>query len=443
MRAAFFHQGDATPNVRFPRGVKLVGYSDSKPLRWAPIGSTAAGGVRASARPIQPPPTVARVDADLSDLEDPDGVDLWEVLRRNLPPLPPEDQKRVDDLLARARVPIQSGQPRMHHWLPQFYQRRFANDRDQLWVTPIDGSKGRLGNVTDIGVQRDLYTIIDKDVGESVSVEHLLASIDGDTASAFARLAARFFWPPLDKDRAMVAYWLAFQRVRDPFARRQMEAISDLMYRTDLKTASDPRVARERLDRNLGRAPSSEEVDEMTETARNIDGYEIGFHQNEYVRMMLDEANAMMPHFVTRFFTIFHWSEPGLVLCDRPVSLVQAEENRRPGRSFGVIDADEVLVPLDRETALILHRDPVVGQRIVDDPDGYSIDEFNQFTVSNTAREIYCHPEDVSRLRGLKFPEPDAPILLMEADPRAAVKADGVNAPPTRRAHRRYRRREH
>ena len=350
-------------------------------------------------------------------------------------------EKRVDDLLARARVPLQAVNHECTTGFPQFYQRRFANEWDQLWVTPIDGSKGRLANVTDIGVQRDLYTIIDKDVGESVSVEHLLASIDGDTASAFARLATRFFRPPLNKDRAMVAYWLAFQHVRDPFARRQMEAISDVMYRTNLKPASNPRVAKERLTRNLGQPPTPEEIDEMTETARNIDGYEISFHRNEYVRMMLDEAHAMMPHFLTRFFTVFHWSTPGLVLCDRPVSLVQAEQNRKPGRSFGVIDSDEVLVPLDRQTALILHRDPVIAQCIVEDPDGYTIDEFNQITVSNAAREIYCHPNDVSRLSGLEFPKPDAPVLLVEADPRMAVKADGVNATPTRRAHRRYRQR--
>lgn len=384
------------------------------------------------------------MDADISDVEDPEGVGLWEVLRRNLPPLPPEEQKRVDDLLARARVPLQSGQPRMHHWLPQFYQRRFANERDQLWVAPIDRSPGRLGNISDIAVQRDLYTIIDKDVGESVAVEHLLASIDGEAAQAIERLSVRVFWPPLDKDRATVAYWLAFQRVRDPFWRRQMEAIADLLYRTDLKTASNPRVAKARLSKSLGRPPTPVELDEMTKVASAANRYEIGLHQNEYVRLMLDNASTIMPHFVTRFFTVLHWSEPGLVLCDRPVTLFQEEHNPKPGRqSFGVIDADEVLLPLDRQTALILHREPTVGQRIVNDPDRYSIDEFNQSTVSNAAKEIYCHPDDVGRLNRLEFPEADAPLVLMDADPRVAIQADGINAPPKRRTHRRYRRGEH
>jgi hypothetical protein len=104
------------------------------------------------------------------------------------------------------------------------------------------------------------------------------------------------------------------------------------------------------------------------------------------------------------------------------------------------MDADEILLPLDRQRALSMHREHQIGDCVVDDPPGYTIDDFNQCVVANAAEEVYCHPDDEARLDVLKLPEPNRPLL--EADGALWVKGetDGVNAPPVRRRSRRYQR---
>jgi hypothetical protein len=154
---------------------------------------------------------------------------------------------------------------------------------------------------------------------------------------------------------------------------------------------------------------------------------------------MLDSALAMVPHLAKRNTIIMRFPEGGLLLCDRPLVLFQREENRQPDRGFGIIDADEILLPVDRRTVLILHNDPEIGEQILDAPPGYAIDNLNQIVVSNAVAEVYCHPADEHMLEGLELPEPDRPLLRASVGSWFKATIDGINAPPTRRRHRRWR----
>ena len=372
-------------------------------------------------------------------LEDPEGIDAWEAMKESLPPLTPEDQARVDALMDQARKPLSPGDPRRHHFIPQFYQRRFATEDEQLLVIPIDGSRPRLTHVTNIAVMSDLYTSVDVDVGETVAVERLLAVVDGLAAGIFPKLSWGFPFPPTELDRGNLAMWLAFLHVRDPHTRRTMEAMAEQMLKIDLSLAANPEVAWERLRSNLVREPTDEEVEAAVDAANHLDDFEIAEHQSNLIKMMLDTGLAMVPHLANRSVIIMRFPEGGLLLCDRPLVLFQREENRQPDRGFGIIDADEILLPVDRRTVLILHNEPEMGEQILDAPPGYAIENLNQIVVSNAVSEVYCHPADEHRLKGLEFPEPDRPLLRATTGSWFTATIDGINAPPTRRRHRRWR----
>ena len=73
-------------------------------------------------------------------------------------------------------------------------------------------------------------------------------------------------------------------------------------------------------------------------------------------------------------------------------------------------------------------------------PGDMTIDEVNQAVVGNATSELYCHQDDAERLKELRWPSPNRPLLQMSGGLGADIVTDGVNSPPTRRNHRRYRR---
>ena len=128
------------------------------------------------------------------------------------------------------------------------------------------------------------------------------------------------------------------------------------------------------------------------------------------------------------------------MLSDRPVLLYQKPENWMPDVGVGFATADQVWLPLNRQTLLILHNDAVVGDRVFDAPPGFSVDECNQTLIRQTAAEIYCHPDDLRRLEQLDLPPADRPLWSVMGGDWMKGGTDGVNKPPTRKRHRRFRR---
>jgi hypothetical protein len=106
----------------------------------------------------------------------------------------------------------------------------------------------------------------------------------------------------------------------------------------------------------------------------------------------------------------------------------------------GPATADEIWIPLDRSTLLVLHNDEMIEEGRLLAPRGYSLDNVNAFVVSQADREVYCHPDDVARLDQFDLPDPDRPVLHVNGAGWVRGTTDGVNKPPVREGHRRYRR---
>ena len=136
---------------------------------------------------------------------------------------------------------------------------------------------------------------------------------------------------------------------------------------------------------------------------------------------------------------MWKFSEPGLVLTDRPLILSSIV----PGLAVGLENADEIVLPLDRRTALALYNDRDIGETVIRDPQHIGIDELNQRLVQQAASEVYCHPDDVNRLQRVRLPNPDDRALFQvspcdEMMDSVAFATDGINSPPERKQPRRY-----
>src|SRR3954454_18421710 len=108
-------------------------------------------------------------------------------------------------------------EPRQHHHLPRFYQRGFANDREQIRVLDRKTGTEYTTNIVNVAQRRDWNAFEDEQGNRRQEVEKLLGDvIDAPAARAFHELRAGNF-PFADEGlRAAVARFVAAQLTRGP-----------------------------------------------------------------------------------------------------------------------------------------------------------------------------------------------------------------------------------
>jgi hypothetical protein len=361
-------------------------------------------------------------------------------IERALQDLPPEVAARVRAFVEESAHPVRKGDPRRHHFLAQFYSARFADEDGRVAVINLDAPKDfKVVNVANVAVINDFYTVVDNDGNDTVAVEKVLALVDGEASSAFARLAFGVLFPPTKQDRLHLALWFAAQHVRDPHARRNFEAIAETLVKLGLPQVLDEAQARDFLRERHGREPTDADARDLVEAVDGLDEWEVVPSQNDLVKLMLESCLDLAPHFWGRCWTVIKFSEPGLVTCDRPIVLFQHPENRRPFEGVGIGTADEISISLDRRTLLVMHTDRDFGDCVIPAPGGYTTRAFNQMVVQNARAEIYCHPDDVENVLSLDLPPANRPVASIEGGAWGGRPyPDGVNASPKRQKPRRY-----
>jgi hypothetical protein len=335
-------------------------------------------------------------------------------------PVPPEAVEWVD----KANTPRAPGDPIRHHFIPQSFLRRFADDQDQLAVVQLDdpAATPMKRNVSKVAVVSHLYTTVNEGIGETVATERLLAWIDELAVGPITRLAGPSPFPFTDEDRQHFLLWLGMLWLRDPYTRRKMEATIDLVAKLGLSAQTNQEAAdKGEPDPSLG----------------DLDEIEITAHQNQLVASMLRNGLSLAFELWSRFFAVLRFPSSALVLPDRPIWLRPDECS--PHLGVGPGSAAEIWIPVDRSTALILHRNAELGDCEMDaDALDYAAATFNQQTVWGAQSEVYCNPDDVPALRELNLPSPDRSLLQVDGEWPIGT-TDGVNVPPKRRQHRRYR----
>jgi hypothetical protein len=250
---------------------------------------------------------------DDDETEDPDGIDARNARKLRRPALRPEDQARVDAFMARARKPLTPGDPRLHHSIPQLFQKRFADDDERLMVTPLSGGRPKRRHTSKIAVMADLYTSIDVEVGETVAVERILGLADGEAAGAIDRMARGMLFPPSQGDREALAMWIALLYVptRSPAAQRRRWPTRATSWTWPL--AVTPRSLARVCVRTSAASRPTRRWPMSSTSPHNLDDIEFVPRQSTLIKLMLDSALAMFPHLFKRRYTVIRFPEPGLV----------------------------------------------------------------------------------------------------------------------------------
>lgn len=355
-------------------------------------------------------------------------------------PLSKTDQARVDRLLASIQRPITAGDPRRHHYYPQWFLRRFGSDASIGRVSTSTPNEHAVVRVSDAAVMKDLYTTIDQTVGETVAVEKVLAEIDGAAVRPLDRLAHGVLFPPQQRDREALATWLGMLHVRTPSQRRHMEAMADQAIKMQLSLVHDEASAHNFLEDWHGTAATDTEAGNLLDSIGELDNTELVPHQNELVVQMLDLGLRTSSLLLVRNWAIVKCPTdgPGLALSDSPFRLIEHPQNHRPMTGVGLATADEIWLPVDRHTLLIMHSNPGTSDSVIHLDSEDDIASLNQTIVDTARLEVFCHPDDMDSVAQLKFQDPDRPFGQVTAGwPIAST--DGMNSQVKRQRHHRYR----
>ena len=237
-----------------------------------------------------------------------------------------------------------------HHYVPRFYLARFANSSEQIRQTDRLTMKSVVTNVKNCAAERDFNTFVNVEGHLDGRLEQLLTAIEHDAAPAIREVCNPLIdFPPRPEVRNAICALVAFQKARGRGTRRTIEALGDTMQKFMLRDLNREAV-RERLSSD-GAPAAEDDVESTMSVISEIDNYEFLPDPNEHLGLIGPIALRICEVLLARPMFLAEFAGPILLTCDEPVSLYRYRKDTR--RGVGVLDADEIWLPLDPRRVLI------------------------------------------------------------------------------------------
>lgn len=292
-----------------------------------------------------------------------------------------------------------------HHYVPQFYLRRFADQKGRL-----SGYRRTTGGTVRIttrnaAVATGFYNIVDETGQPSDALEKDLSDLEGNAAEALRRLVNE--WPPEADVKEAVADFIALQAARTRSFRDSLHGMSHHM--------------RKVVEDVLGESEGISLADEYVRREDLDDYFSVG--PNDFADMMFRMALGLSPSIARRSWRLFRSKKRLIATSDHPVCIldIRPEADRRL-RGVGYETAAALVFPVDSHHVLYLlatdldkPREPILLSPS-DARDASSL-------VAQRAYDwVYSDP------RSLLFNQIDLPV----GEKSEGLETPGQDLPPTR-----------
>ena len=277
-------------------------------------------------------------------------------------------------------------EPKVHHFVPRFYLRGFANARDQVAVRDREG-RSYVTSTRNVMARSGLYTI----PGRHSNAEEALSRIETEASRPFKALRSGSLPPLGSPGRSTLAQFMAIQMSRDlddfavffVLAREARKAFGSLpVSKGDMRSLL--------VERN-GFEPNDSEV----ETARDITNL-FGTAPLDEAQMkdmeldiMMDASRKVAPGFEKRTWSLESSKKADLITSDRPVVLWNPPLPQDSYKGVGIEDAEEIWLPVDRKRILILRNSGPSGTRRIG-PERVRM--VNQHIARHCGKAVVSHP---------------------------------------------------
>src|SRR6266446_6167352 len=128
------------------------------------------------------------------------------------------------------------GEPKLHHFVPQFHLRRFADDRGLLWVWDRDRDRVISATPKSIAAERHFYRLTEfaEHAQDPLTMEKQFANLEADAASitdywlkSLREIKAPDKLDIPDEDRELVALHIALQFLRTADSREVLALFAE------------------------------------------------------------------------------------------------------------------------------------------------------------------------------------------------------------------------
>lgn len=288
---------------------------------------------------------------------------------------------------------------KLHHYVPQFYLRGFANAREQLVTVRLPGDKTFVQPVRNAAAVNHFHTVEHHPDGPDV-FETLLGRIEEGAAKVFRKIQDGT-WPLKPEDRAELAEFIALQAVRGADFRRDMTYMLRQVLRVQVGTAGK-RALRARVAKVLSEADADKYLDWLWEQATGPDGPPVELSAAGHISELKGLVAAVAPLLQHRVWGLYRFKERSLFTSDSPVSLHSDPTEATPD-ALGFGTAHMVTYPLSRKAGLLMTpiAPPENGEAVArgeHDFEEVGTREherfFNLATTLNASEVLLHHPDD-------------------------------------------------
>ncbi|SHV58814.1 Uncharacterised protein [Mycobacteroides abscessus subsp. abscessus] len=292
---------------------------------------------------------------------------------------------------------------KLHHTVPQFYLRGFANDDDRIATVKLPGDCRFIQKIGSTAAINHFYSI-DGHPDGSDAFERALSKLEGG-AAAVLRTIVQGDWPLSAEQRLTLSTFLAVQTVRGPDHRRTMEYLSAQMTRLELTYTGRENV-QDWAERRYGVELDEDEAEELWQRITRPEGPPITMTPIAHIAHIIEAANRLLPYILGRPWTLVRFDRRPLVTSDSPVGLMPAQW-AEPWEGVGFATAQLITFPLTRKLGLVMGDGMLFAERNIpvhrlrageadeSEPGTTAMARLiNDLTVNSASEYIYHHPDD-------------------------------------------------
>lgn len=298
-----------------------------------------------------------------------------------------------------------------HHFVQKAYLDKFADDGRIDVINRQYGTVRTHQKTKDVANERGLYTAIKDDGEKDGSLEGAFAAeIEGPAIKIINNMTSVFPYVPHGIERSLIAYYMAFQYLRTPEAKRRFQTDAGRFAAIELFNFSNKPDEIKKYLESKGKDSSDEAIEKHRKMIlESIKGGEIVPKGNMWFQMITDGMNDIAPILVERYhWHLYYYDKPTFVTSDHPV-VMRKINNDHLGTGFA--NADEVMFPLSKNYALILSVDPSLPEDVYFEPAPEAAEMLNYFVTQDSYLEIYTPPSLTSEYSGKALGK--RPIITM------------------------------
>ena len=310
---------------------------------------------------------------------------------------------------------------KLHHTVPKFYLRGFANDAEQITTVRLPGDKQYTQVIDKTAATNHFYSIDGHPQGADV-FEKALSDMEGSAASVL-RAIDDGAWPLSEEQRGQLGTFMAVQYVRGPDHRRTMQYLAAQMTQLEIQVNGRENV-QQWIRQRYGVEVDDDEAEVVWQEATQPGGPPITISPEAHIAHLVETAAELLPFILGRPWSLVRFQRRSLLTCDAPVGLV-SRPGSDPWQGVGFMTALAITFPLTRRLGLLMSDSmPLAEAKIpvqrVRAGEGDGVEQgttalgklFNDTTVHLASEYLYRHPDDANVLPP-QLPEPTLTTISM------------------------------